>query len=151
MCLAPILVLNRSHPLPSGGGVRVTPPPSGDRWLRPGSENRLLLNRSHPLPSGGAVRVTPPPSGDRWLRLGADASKSAIRSSCAWHQILVPNRSHPLPSDGAARVTPPPSGDRWLPRGRMLAKVREARKHTEAYNTPRTELPLGVSSKYRAR
>jgi hypothetical protein len=24
---------NRSHPLPSGGAVRVTPPPSGDRWL----------------------------------------------------------------------------------------------------------------------
>ena len=33
----------------------------------------------------------------------------------------------------------------------MLAKVREARKYTTACNTPRTELPLGVSSKYRAR
>ena len=27
-------VLNRSHPLPSGGGARVRLPPSGDRWLR---------------------------------------------------------------------------------------------------------------------
>ena len=26
--------LNRSHPLPSGGGARGRLPPSGDRWLR---------------------------------------------------------------------------------------------------------------------
>jgi hypothetical protein len=30
------LLPNRSHPLPSGGAWRVTLPPSGDRWLRPG-------------------------------------------------------------------------------------------------------------------
>ena len=56
----------RSHPLPSGGAVRVKPPPSGDRWLRATRWLRALF--SHPLPSGGAVRVKPPPSGDRWLR-----------------------------------------------------------------------------------
>jgi hypothetical protein len=36
--------------------ARVTRPPSGDRWLRPGKVNRLLPNRSHPLPSGGQRR-----------------------------------------------------------------------------------------------
>ena len=36
--------------------ARVTPPPSGDRWLRPGKVNRLLSNRGHPLPSGGRRR-----------------------------------------------------------------------------------------------
>jgi hypothetical protein len=36
------LLRNRSHRLPSGGGWRVKPPPSGDRWLRSGKTHRLL-------------------------------------------------------------------------------------------------------------
>ena len=84
--------------------MRVTLPPSGDRWLRLATGGYAC--RSHRLPSGGAARVTLPPSGDRWLRRQVASATGGY--AC---------RSHPLPSGGAAaRVTLPPSGDRWLRR-----------------------------------
>ena len=110
MCLAPILVLNRSHPLPSGGAARVKPPPSGDRWLRPGKLNRLLSNRSHPLPSGGSG------VSKALHRLATGGYGRGTRIVCC---RIVAIRCQAVE---AARVRRPPSGDRWLRSGNAASR-----------------------------